>query len=200
MRVKASTLERATRLCSTSPTIQMLTSVERSEPALERVHVEQRLARVLVLAVAGVHHRRRAVARDERGRSRPGRADHDRRRVVGGERRDRVLERLALVDRGAGRLDAHDVRGEPLRRQLERRARARARLVEEVDDRAAAQRRHLLDVALDHLREALGDSQHALDVGSRVRSAIESRCFKPSPPPSSPSRPRRLRPAPRGGR
>ena len=46
--------ERATRECSTSPTIQMLHAVERAEAAAQRVDVEQRLRRVLVLAVAGV--------------------------------------------------------------------------------------------------------------------------------------------------
>src|SRR3712207_7934733 len=49
-------------------------------------------------------------------------SDLDRRRVVGGQRLDRVLERLALVDRGARGADAHEVGRQPLRRQLERRA------------------------------------------------------------------------------
>ena len=62
-------------------------------------------------------------------------ADHDRRRVVGGEGRDRVLQRLALVDRGAGRLDRDEVGGEPLGGELEGGAGAGARLVEEADDR-----------------------------------------------------------------
>ena len=82
-------------------------------------------------------------------------ADHDRRRVVGGERRDRVLQRLALVDRGAGRLDADDVGREPLGGELEGGEGSGAGLVEEVDDGAAAQRRDLLDVAPADLGEAL---------------------------------------------
>ena len=57
-------LERATRECSTSPTIQMLRAVERPEAAAQRVEVEQRLGRVLVLAVAGVDDRRVRPAGD----------------------------------------------------------------------------------------------------------------------------------------
>ena len=134
---KASRQERATRLCRTSPTIQMLRALERAEALAQREDVEQRLARVLVLAVAGVDHRGLGPAGDQVGGARVRRADHDRRRVVGGEGRDRVLQRLALVDRGAGRLDADHVGGEPLRGELEGGERPGARLVEEVDDGAA---------------------------------------------------------------
>ena len=60
--------ERATRECRTSPTIQMLRAVERAEPLAQRVDVEQRLGRVLVLAVAGVDDRGGGPAGDERRR------------------------------------------------------------------------------------------------------------------------------------
>src|SRR3712207_8981060 len=53
-------------------------AVERAELAHERVDVEQRLRRVLVLAVAGVDDRRAAPAGDEVGAARPGRAADDR--------------------------------------------------------------------------------------------------------------------------
>src|SRR5262249_43797463 len=89
------------------------------------------------------------------------------RRVVGREGRDRVLERLALVDGGPGRLDADDVGGEPLGGQLERGERAGARFVEEVDDGAPAQGRHLLDVAAPDLGEALSAIEDALDLLAR---------------------------------
>ncbi len=92
-------------------------------------------------------------------------AQHDRRRFVGGEGGDRVLQRLALVDRGAGGLDRDEVGGEALRGELEGGARARARLVEEGDDGAAAQGRHLLDVAAADLGEALGAIEDRLDLG-----------------------------------
>ena len=46
-------------------------AVERAEPAAQRVDVEQRLRRVLVLAVAGVDDRRGRPARDQRGGAGP---------------------------------------------------------------------------------------------------------------------------------
>ena len=90
--------ERATRECRTSPTIQMLQAVERAEPLAQRVDVEQRLGRVLVLAVAGVDDRGRAPARDELRGADVRRADDDQVGPVGRERLHRVLERLALLD------------------------------------------------------------------------------------------------------
>ncbi len=141
-------------------------SLQRVEPAAQRVDVEQRLARVLVLAVAGVDDRGVGPAGDELGGAGVRVADHDRRRFVGGEGGDRVLQRLALVDRGARRLDRDQVGREALRRQLEGGAGPRARLVEEGDDGAAAQSRHLLDVAPADLGEALGAVEDRLDLRS----------------------------------
>jgi hypothetical protein len=89
-------------------------------------------------------------------------ADHDRGRVVGGEGRDRVLQGLALVDRRSNRLDADHVGREALGGKLEGREGSGARLVEEVDDGAAAERRHLLDVAAPDLGEALGAVEDAV--------------------------------------
>ena len=159
--------ERATRLWRTSPTIQIAQALERAGAALERVEVEQRLGRVLVLAVPGVDHRGARPARDQRGGAGVRRADHDRGRVVGGQRLHRVLERLALVDARAGRLDADEVGAEALGGQLEARAGAGRGLVEEVDDRAPAQRGDLLDLAPGDLGEALGAAEDALDVVAR---------------------------------
>src|SRR5260221_3292755 len=90
-------------------------------------------------------------------------ADHDRGRVVSGEGRACVLQRLALVDRGARSLERDQVGGEPLGRQLEGGAGAGARLVEEVDHSAPAQRRHLLDIAAPDLGETLGAVEDCLD-------------------------------------
>ena len=105
-------------------------------------------------------------AGDQLGGAGVGRADHDRGRVVGRQRLDRVLERLALVDARAGRADADDVGAESLGGELEARARAGARLVEEVDDRAASERRHLLDLAAGDLGERLGAVEDPLDPGA----------------------------------
>src|SRR6202042_2891517 len=79
-------------------------------------------------------------------------------------RRDGVLQRLALVDRGAGRLDRDEVGGEALGGELEGARGAGARLVEEGDDGAAAQGRHLFDVAAADLGETGGAVEDRLDL------------------------------------
>ena len=94
--------------------------------------------------------------RDPCGGADGGVADHDHVGVVGRERLHGVAQRLALVDARPGRLQADDVGREPLRRQLERRARAGRRLEEDGHDGAPAQGRHLLQVAVHDRLEALG--------------------------------------------
>ena len=207
IRVKARMSERATRECRTSPTIQMLSAVERAEPAPQREHVEQRLGRVLVLAVAGVDHRRGGPAGDQLRGAGVGRADHDRRRVVGRQRLDGVLERLALVDARAGErmLTTSALRRLAASSKLEL-VRVLG-LVEEVDDRAAAERRDLLDLAARDLGEGLGPVEDALDrgaveivdrdqVASRCRSCCRSAWLRRR----GRSSPRRRRRSPRRGR
>ena len=63
-----------------------------------------------------------------------------------------VGQRLALQHARRGDGDVQRVGAQPLLRDLERGARARARLVEQVDDGLAAQRRHLLDRPLRRSR------------------------------------------------
>jgi hypothetical protein len=63
--------------------------------------------------------------------------------------------------------DAECVRAQPLFRDFERRAGARARLVEQVDHGLAAQRRHLLDRPLADLAHRLGGLQHEMDLVAR---------------------------------
>ena len=199
--------ERATREWRTSPTIQMLRSLERPEPAAQREHVEQGLRRVLVLAVAGVDDARRGPSGHEPGRAGVRAADHDRRRVVGREGLDRVLQRLALVDARAGRADADHVGAEPLGGELEARARAGRGLVEQVDNGPAAERRDLLDLPPGDLDEGLGAIEDPLDPG-RSRSSIEIRWRRPLMPRGASlsgvgrgrSSPRRTRRPPRRGR
>ena len=84
--------------------------LERSERLAHREEVEQRLGRVLVLAVAGVDDRGARVAGDELRRADLRVADDDRVRLVRRQRQHGVLERLALVERRAGRLQRHHVR------------------------------------------------------------------------------------------
>jgi len=83
--------------------------LERPELVPQRVDVEQRLGRVLVLAVARVDDRGRGPARYQFGGAHVRGADDDGGRVVGRERLDGVLERLALVDRRAGAAHRDDV-------------------------------------------------------------------------------------------
>ena len=175
-----------------------LQPLERAQALLERVEVEQRLRGVLVLAVAGVDHRRARPARHQRGRPHLRRADHDRGRVVGRQGLDGVLERLALVHRRAARLDAHQVGGEALGRQLEARAGARGGLVEEVDHRAPAQRGHLLDLAARRPRRSSRRGRGCARCRRAESSSIESRCrFMPGPPRARRLPPRRFRRSPR---
>ena len=74
-------------------------ALDRSDALDQREDVEQGLGRVLTLSVAGVDDRGLGPAGDEISGPGVRRADDDCLRVIGRERRDRVLERLALVDR-----------------------------------------------------------------------------------------------------
>ena len=169
--------ERATREWATSPTIQIEAPSIVAEAAAQRVDVEQRLGRVLVLAVAGVDDRGAAPARDELGGARPGRAQDDRVGLVGAERQHGVLQRLALLDARAAGGEVDDVGRQPLGGQLEGAAGARRGLVEEVEDHPPAQRGHLLDLAVGDLGEALGLARRSARSPARSRSSIESRWF-----------------------
>jgi hypothetical protein len=139
-------------------------ALDAAELLLDRVQVEERLRRVLVLAVPRVDDPRLGDARHELRRADLRVSQHDHVRVVGAERDRRVLERLALVDRGAGGLDRHRVRREPLRRELEARRRAGRGLVEDVDHEPAAQRRQLLHLAVERALERAGRPEQTLDV------------------------------------
>ena len=134
---------------------------ERSERRFaHREEVEQRLGRVLVLAVAGVHDGGARIARDELRRADLRVADDDRVRLVRRQRQHGVLERLALVQRRAGGLQGHHVRRELLRGELEARRGPRRGLEEEGQHELALQRRQLLV----HVREGAGGLEDPLDV------------------------------------
>ena len=129
--------------------------------------VEQALRGMLVLAVAGVDDARLGVGRERLAGPGGGMPHDDDVGRVGAQRDRRVLERLALLDGRAAGLEGQGVGRESLGGEVEARRRARRRLPEEVDDRAPAQRGHLLDVALEHRQEALGGVEQQLDVGAR---------------------------------
>ena len=139
-----------------------------------RVEVEQRLGRVLVLPVAGVDDVCVGHSCDELWRADLRMADDDHVRVVGAERDRRVLERLALVHRGTGRLDRHRVRRETFGRELERRRRPRGRFVEHIDHEPAFECRQLLHLALEGALECARCREQPLEVVARdVRNRNE---------------------------
>ena len=148
--------ERATRECSTSPQMQTLRPSSLLEVVAQREQVEQSLRRMLVRPVARVDDVRLDALGEELRRARRAVADHDHVDPHRLEIARRVDERLALDDARARRGDVDRVGREPLLGELERDARARRRLEEQVDDRRAAQRRHLLDRPLADLLERLG--------------------------------------------
>ena len=165
--VSACTSDRATRECSDVTDDRDVQAVEAAERLAHGVQIEQRLRRVLMLPVAGVDDARIGDVGHELRGARLGVTEHDHVRVVGRERQRRVLQRLALVDRRAGRLERQRVGRQPLGGELERRARARRRLVEDVEDEAAAQRRQLLVLPLLRERERPRRREQAVDVVAR---------------------------------
>ena len=163
--VSSSTFDRSTRLCSRSPTMATFRPADPPLALADGERVEQRLRRVLVHAVAGVDDARRGRSARESGR-RP--TQEWRMTSMSGaiaSRFSAVSTSVSpLTTRGRARGDVERVRGQPLLGDLERRARARAGLEEEVDDRLAAQRRHLLDRPGADLLHRLGgvEDQHDL--------------------------------------
>ena len=139
-------------------------ALEPAEGVADREEVEQRLSRVLVLAVPGVDHVSICQPCHELGRSDRRVANHDHVRVVRAQRQRGVLERLTLVDGRARRAQGHGVGRQALRGEFEARQRPRRGLVEEVDDRAAAQCRQLLHVAVERPRQGAGSVEDPFDV------------------------------------
>ena len=130
----------------------------------DREHIEQRLRRMFVETVARVDHRALEPRGQELRRARAGVADDDDIALHGLDVPGRIEQRLPL-DHAAGRgRDVDHVGRKPLARKFEGRPRPRARLVEEVDHRLAAERRHLLDVPLGHVLERGGRIEDELDL------------------------------------
>src|SRR5881396_2744756 len=85
----------------------------------------------------------------------------------------RVVERLALFHGRPGPGDVRDVRREGLRCELERHPRARRRLGEEQDDRAAAERRRSTDGPLENLGHRARLIENRLDLFTRPVVRVE---------------------------
>jgi hypothetical protein len=144
-------------------------TLERAAVEPDRQRVEQRLGRVLVGAVAGVDHRGLEDPRQLVRRAGVAVPDDDEVRLHRLEVAGGVDQRLALLDRRGAGGEVEGVGREPLLRHLEREAGPGRRLEEQVDDRLAAQRRHLLDRALGNLAHLLGGIEEQLDLAGRQR-------------------------------
>ncbi len=164
MVLSSSTFERSTRLCSRSPTIATLRPGKR--PLCSRMVNASSSACVgcscmpsPALMIADRQMRASSSgAPDEAWRMH----DHVWRHRF--EVADRVDERLSLGHARRRGGDAQGVGAEALLGDLERRPRPRARLEEQVDDGAAAQRRHLLDRAAADLLHRLGGIEDQRDL------------------------------------
>ena len=163
--VSSHRFERATRLCRMSPTIATRRPLSRPL-RWRRVRASSSAwVGMLVGPVPRVHDRGAAVAGQE-VRARPTTAC--RITIMSGFIASRFLAVSSSVSpfvhaRGGGG-DREAVRRQHPLRDLERRARARRGLVEEVDDRLAAQGRDLLDRPVQDLLEAVRGVEDGLDV------------------------------------
>ena len=130
-------LERATRLCSTSPQIATIRPSKLPQPAADGQRVQQRLGGMLMGAVAGIDHAAVQLARQQFGRARILMAHHQDVGPHGVQGGGGVDQGLALGD-GRG-LDAHvhHIGAQPLAGQLEAGLGAGRGFEEQVDQGAA---------------------------------------------------------------
>src|ERR1700694_801986 len=89
------------------------------------------------------------------------------------QRANGVVERLAFLDRRSARRDVRHIRGQCLRRELERNARASRCLGEEKDDGASAKRRRAPYRALKDLDHRSGLIEDGLDLVARPVIGVE---------------------------
>src|SRR5438874_7188016 len=85
----------------------------------------------------------------------------------------RIDKGLALLHAGARRRDIDRIRRQSLLGELERYARSRRRLEEQIDDRGAAQRRHFLDRPFTDFFEWLRRVENERDLLTRQRLEAE---------------------------
>ena len=141
--------------------------VEPGDPVFtraDRVEIEQRLGGMLVRAVARIDDARLQPLREELRCPRRTVPQHDEIGVIGLEDFRGVLQRFAFDQTRRRRGDIDDVGAETDRRDLEGGARARARFDEEIDQRLAAQSRHLLDLAGADFLERVSRIQNERDL------------------------------------
>jgi len=150
--------------------------LQRAQTLAQGEHVQQGLSGCSCLPSPALT-RRQSVHGPPAGRPRR-RASGSRRRRVVADKVSRCPERLALVDARSGRADADHVGAQPLGRQLEGRARARGGLVEQVDDRPAAQAGTFLMSRPDTSAKDSARSR-IRSMPARSRSSMEIRWFMP---------------------
>src|SRR5689334_23187252 len=75
-----------------------------------------------------------------------------------------VEQRFAFGDTGGGNADVHGIGGKSFRRDFERSSRARGGFEEEIDDGAAAQRRHFLDLAFGDVAKSFSSVEQVRDL------------------------------------
>ena len=134
--VNACQAERATREWLMSPAISTRSLREIALRLPDRQRIEQSLRRMRQVRFARVENAdmRRDELRDVGRQAGLGIAHDEDVGVHRLQRVDRVEHRLALHARGGLHVEVHDVGAEPLRGELERHARARAGLEEQVGD------------------------------------------------------------------
>ena len=136
-----------------------------AEPFAHGEGVEQRLGRMLVRAVAGVDEVGLEPFGQELRRARGGMAQDDEIGLHRLEHLAGVLQRLALAEGTRGAVDGNDVGVEARGGQLERGARARARLDEEIHHRAALERGRFLHAAREQILEGAPGIEDQFNLG-----------------------------------
>ena len=113
--------------------------------AADGEHIQQRLGRVRVAAIAGVEHRytRRGLLREEMRRAADRMPDHEHVHLHRLQRGQGVQQRFALGGRGGGHVEVDHVRRQTLGRQFERGTGTGAGLEKQVDHGLAVQQRVL---------------------------------------------------------
>ena len=139
---------------------------------LDRKEVQQRLRRMRMGTVAGIQDDRAHDLGCILCRALSLMAHDDGIHAHRLDRVERVAQALALDDARRTRRDIHDIRAEIFTGQLERRTRARARLVEQRHNGFASQRRDLLDIPMDDVLHFLGRIQNQPDL---LRGKIRQR-------------------------
>ena len=142
-------------------------------------HIEQRLGRMAVGAVAGVDDAAFDAGRQKIRSTRGGMPHHDQ---VGLQRLDvpdRVEQRFAFAQTAGVGAHIDDVRAQPLFRQFEGNAGARAGLDENVDDGFAAEGGDFLDPAAVHFLEFRRSVQNKRDLLGRKVIQAEQILFRP---------------------